>query len=508
MFIRKLKSRNGNTQVQVVEKNGRNNRVVKHLGTARNELETRQLIVLAKQFIDEARIKSGKVSFFDTRYSQSKMSSFLSRLVALGAYDSVTFHFFNYFYQSLGFDEFNDDVFRDLVIARIVYPVSKARTRDWLESKLGYGHNYSLTALYRTMEKVYRLNYQKQLEKSVWNFTTKTLSTNISVLFFDVTTLYYEAFDEDDLRRCGYSKDRKDNQPQLVIALTVTTQGIPLHIKVFAGNKFEGHTMIPCIKEIIENHQLKDFVVVADSAMVSIGNRTSLQDEGLKFIVGARLGNLSQKVFNQITNDVPKVDGNSQRFILEKGQILVVSYSTKRANKDQADRNKQLARAQYALSSPSVITRRYKFLKKAEKTGWEINQSNLDKTEKLEGLKGYVTNATELTNEEIIRKYSELWQVEKSFRISKSDLKARPIFHTVQQKIEAHISIVFASLTIVRYVEIRTGKSLRKILDLLDQIREIVLKDPVSGEVFSKYTQADNPEILALLKHANIDWVT
>ena len=507
MFVRKLKSRNGNIQVQVIEKIERNNRVVKHLGTARNNLETQQLITLAQQFIDEARIKSGKVSFFDTRYSQSEMSSFLSHLVALGAYDSVTFHFFNYFYHSFGFDEFADDVFRDLVIARIVYPVSKARTRDWLESKLGYRHSYSLTTLYRTMEKVYRLNYQKRLETSIWDFTTKTMSTNISVLFFDVTTLYYEAFDEDDLRRCGYSKDRKDNQPQLVIALTVTTQGIPLHIKVFAGNKFEGHTMIPCIKEIIDSHQLKDFVVVADSAMVSMSNRSSLQDEGLKFIVGARLGNLSQKVFDQITDSVPRVDGSSRRFTLEKGQTLIVNYSTKRANKDRADRNKQLTRAKYALSSPSVITRRYKFLKKAEKTGWELNQLNLDKTEKLEGLKGYVTNAIELTNEEVIGKYSELWQVEKSFRISKSDLKARPIFHTVQQKIEAHISIVFASLAIVRYVEITTDKSLQKVLDLLDQIQEVVLKDPTSGEVFSKYTQADNPEILALLKHANIDWV-
>jgi len=266
--------------------------------------------------------------------------------------------------------------------------------------------------------------------------------------------------------------------------------------------------MIPCIKEIVDNHQLKDFVVVADSAMVSISNRTSLQNEGLKFIVGARLGNLSQKVFDRVVNGVIKVDGNSQRFILEKGQILIVSYSTKRANKDRTDRNKQLMRAKYALSSPSIITRRYKFLKKTENTGWELNQFNLDKTEKLEGLKGYVTNATELTNKEIIGKYSELWQVEKSFRISKSDLKARPIFHTVQQKIEAHISIVFASLAIVRYTEIITSKSLQKILNLLDQIQEVVLKDPVSGEVFSKYTQADNPEILTLLKHANIDWVT
>ena len=214
MFVRKLKSRNGNIQVQVVVKVNRNNHVVKHMGTARNSLEIQQLTALANQYIDEARIKSGKLSFFDTRYTQSEMSSFLSRLLAIAAYDSATFHFFNHFYDSLGFRSFADECFRDLVIARIVHPVSKARTREWLETKLG--HRYSLTALYRGMEKAYRLQYQERLEQSVWSFTTTVLSQNISVLFFDVTTLYYEAFDEDDLRKCGYSKDRKDNQLQLV----------------------------------------------------------------------------------------------------------------------------------------------------------------------------------------------------------------------------------------------------------------------------------------------------
>ena len=506
MFVRKLKSRNGNIQVQVVVKVNRNNHVVKHMGTARNSLEIQQLTALANQYIDEARIKSGKLSFFDTRYTQSEMSSFLSRLLAIAAYDSATFHFFNHFYDSLGFRSFADKCFRDLVIARIVHPVSKARTREWLETKLG--HRYSLTALYRGMEKAYRLQYQERLEQSVWSFTTTVLSQNISVLFFDVTTLYYEAFDEDDLRKCGYSKDRKDNQLQLVIALTVNTQGFPLHVKVFAGNKFEGHTMIPCMQDMITRHQLKDFIVVADSAMVSTKNMDDLDSVGLKFIVGARLGNLSAKVFDQVVSSVPRMDGSLCRFGLRQGRFLIVGYSARRANKDRTDRNKQVARAEYALANPATIAKRYKFLKKAGKAGWELNQTNLAKAAQLEGLKGYVTNAGQLTNEEIMSKYADLWQVEKSFRISKSDLKARPVFHTVKEKIEAHVSIVFAGLAIARCVELTTGKSLQKVLDLLDQVKEVVLKDPVSGEVFSKYTQADNPEILALLKHANIGWVT
>ena len=507
MFIRKLKSRNGNVQIQVVEKVERNNRVIKHLGTARNSLEIRQLSDQAQQFIDNTRIKNGKVSLFDTRYTQSEMDSILSRLVVLGAYDSITFHFFNYFYKQLSFHTLSDDCFRDLVIARIANPVSKARTKEWLDDKFGITHRYSLAAIYRGMERAYRLSYQEKLEQFVWDFASMNLSS-ISVLFFDVTTLYYEAFDEDDLRRFGYSKDHKENQPQLVIALTVTAQGIPLHIKVFAGNKFEGHTMIPCMQDIVKKHKLTDFVAVADSAMVSAKNMDELENSGLKYIVGARLGNLPQKLFDQIVESTPKEDGTLRRFVLENGRVLIVGYSTRRADKDRTDRNKQLRRAEYALQNPSTIARRYKFLKKTGKNIWELNQANLDKMTKLEGLKGYMTNAAYLSDEDIVSKYGDLWNVEKTFRMSKSDLKARPIFHTIQEKIEAHITIVFAALAIARYAEIVTGKSIRRINELLEKVKEVLLKDTVTQEVFSKYTQADNPEVQALLKLAKINWVT
>lgn len=507
MFIRKLKSRNGNIQIQVVEKIERNNRVVKHLGTARNSLELQQLSEQAQQFIDNERIKKGKVSLFDSRYTQSELESIFSRLVVLGAYDSITFHFFNYFYKQLSFQTLSDDCFCDLVIARIANPVSKVKTREWLDDKFGITHRYSLAAIYRGMERAYRLHYQEKLEKLVWDFASVNLS-GISVLFFDVTTLYYEAFDEDDLRKFGYSKDHKENQPQLVIALTVTAQGIPLHMKVFAGNKFEGHTMIPCMQDIIKKHKLTDFVVVADSAMVSAKNMDELEASGLQYIVGARLGNLPQKLFDLIVENTPKVDGELRRFNLENGRVLVVGYSTRRAEKDRTDRNKQLKRAEYALQNPSTIVKRYKFLKKTGRNIWELNQTNLDKMIKLEGLKGYMTNAAYLTNEDIATKYGDLWNVEKTFRMSKSDLKARPIFHTVQEKIEAHITIVFAGLAIARYAEIVTGKSIRRINELLAKVKEVLLKEPVSGEVFSKYTQADNPEVQALLKLAKINWVT
>lgn len=491
-------------QIQVVQKINRKNKVVRHLGTARNQLEVNELVNLAKQFIENQRIKAGKISLFDNRYSTSEMVEILSKFCIKRVLDSATFEFFYHFYKVLNFDQIGNKSFADLVVARIIFPVSKAKTRDFLESKLN--KHYSLSGLYRIMEEIYKLDFQSQLEEKMTAFV-RSFSPTISVLFFDVTTLYYESFDEDDIRKFGFSKDNKANQPQLVVTLTVTTDGFPLHLRVFPGNKFEGHLMLPCIKEIVKKHKLHDFVVVADSAMVSSINMEELEKENLSYIVGARLGNLPTKIWGQIIT-VPKIDGVIKRFDFGNKRILVVSYSQKRASKDRSDREKQLKRAQFALNNPSVVSKRFKFLRKVQNHNLELNTENVAKSQSLEGLKGYLTNAINLTDEEIITKYSQLWKVEKSFRISKSDLKARPVYHTVKERIEAHLTIIFASLAIIRLVENTTNKSVQKVLWLLDQVKEVVMEDIVSREQISKYSEIESQETKDLLKLAKLNWGT
>lgn len=504
MHIRRLKSKNGNLQIQVVEKINRRDKVIRHFGTASNELETNTLVNLAKQFLEDLRIKSGNISLFDNKYSVSEITEILSKFCVRRVLDSATFNFFVHFYNVLEFDQIDHDNFADLIIARIILPVSKAKTRDFLESKLN--KYYSLSSLYRIMDKISKLDFQSQLEEKIIKYV-KSFSPTISVLFFDVTTLYYESFDEDDLRKFGFSKDNKSNQPQLVVTLTVTAEGFPLHLRVFPGNKFEGHLMLPCVREIIKKHGLNDFVVVADSAMVSHTNMEELGKENLSYIVGARLGNLPTKIWEQIIT-VPKIDGVTKRFDFGNNRILIVSYSQRRANKDRSDREKQLKRAQFALNNPSVVSKRFKFLKKVENHDLKLNIENVTKSQLLEGLKGYLTNVVNLTDEEVIAKYSQLWQVEKSFRISKSDLKARPVFHTTEERIKAHLTIVFASLTIIRLVEKITNKSIQKVLWLLDQVKEVVMEEKITGEQISKWSEIQNQEIKDLLKLAKLSWDT
>ena len=503
MFIRKRKNSVGNVSFQIMEKIGRRNQLIKHLGTARNSLEENQLKELGQQFLDNQRVKSGKLSLFDNRYDKNSWEEFLSKLEFVSALDTPTFDFFVYFYHQIGLSELKSGCFCDLVIARILWPLSKAKTRDFLQSNLN--KNYSLTALYREMQTAVLKDYQGKIESILWNFLQKQGET-ISVLFFDVTTLYFEAFDEDDFRKCGFSKDHKSNQPQVAVTLTVTPTGFPLHLRSFSGNKFEGHTIIPCILNIREKHNLDDLIVVADSAMVSQNNMEELENHNLKFIVGARLGNLSKTIFNQIIS-VPKTDGATQRFNLGNNKALVVSYSQKRAVKDKSDREKQLKRANYALTNPSTVARNFKFLEKTKFGDFTLNKNLLIKSEQLEGLKGYITNAIYLTDKEVTDKYSQLWQVEKSFRISKSDLKARPIFHTAKEKIEAHLLIVFTALAIIRLAENTTKLSCAKILEKLSPVKQIIIEDKLTKKHISKFIQP-NDEAKQLLELAKINWVT
>ena len=504
MFVRKVASRSGNIAVQVVKKVNRKNKVLKHLGTAKTSLELAHLAKVGQEYINRQRINSGVISFFDSRFQKSDLEKLLSKLSFTQSFETATYQFLEHFYRVIGFNKLNDHCFQDLVIARIIKPSSKRQTREFLESR--FGKKYSLTKIYRALRAAFDKQYQNQVERIVHRFVIGKISPTISVVFFDVTTLYYESFDEDEIRKCGFSKDYKHNQPQVVVAITVATQGIPLAMKMFPGNTFEGHALLPCLEETIDRFRSDNCVVVADSAMLSQDNLDLLEEHKLKYIVGARLGNLSQKLFRKVI-EIPKVDKATIRISLNEERLLVVSYSAKRAAKDKHDREKQIQKAKEVLAQPEKISRRYKFIRSAKKGSHDLNQPLIEKAKQLEGLKGYISNTTELENEEIVSKYAELWQVGKAFRMSKSDLKARPIFHTIKQSIEAHLLIVFTALVIVRYVELTTNQSISQAVKTLNQVKEIIVEDSVSKQTVSKFTKL-NSESRKLLKLTKLNWVT
>jgi transposase len=300
--------------------------------------------------------------------------------------------------------------------------------------------------------------YKAEVEAIAYRYTKKQLGT-IAVVFYDMTTLYFEAEDEDDLRRIGFSKDGKFQKPQILLGLLVGKQGLPIGYDIFEGNKFEGHTLIPTLNKIQSKYGFTKPVVVADAALFSKENIDALTREGYKFIVGGRIKNESDDIKTKIFERAKGIqDGNSFEIKKGDGTRLIITYSTKRAKKDAANRTKGVRKLRKRIQSgqltkESINNHGYnKFLTIRGEATISIDEDKIKADEIWDGLKGHITN-THLSPRRVVENYIHLWQIERAFRISKTDLRIRPIYHYQKQRIEAHICIAFVAYTIYKELE-------------------------------------------------------
>jgi transposase len=307
-----------------------------------------------------------------------------------------------------------------------------------------------------------------QYQQALINYARLGLSDPLHLVFYDVTTLAFASQTKTTLKDFGYSKDHRSQDTQVVVGLVVNQQGFPLYFDVYSGNTFEGGTFTLVAKGIQKLLNCPELVVVADAGMLSQKNMDDLDKEGIKFVVGARISSLSQKMMTELSKTLGKKDKASTE-ISYKQYRLLADYSDKRVKKDGYDLTKQWERAQKAMTKPDAITRRFRFLQGSKKTSYSLNQKLKEKAELIAGIKGYLTN-TKLDTFTIITRYHDLWRVEKAFRITKSDLEARPIFLQLDETIKAHITIVFAGLAIAKLLEIQTGISIHQILKLTNRI--------------------------------------
>ena len=367
------------------------------------------------------------------------------------------------------------ELLNDLVAIRIFEPASKLRSLELMEQFFGICHNR------KTYYKIAPgcVDLKKTVEQRVVNFAVAHYAFNFDMLFYDVTTLYFETFEEDDLRKNGFSKDNKSQQPQILIALIVSKEGFPVAYEVFSGNTFEGHTIIPVIKAFIDRNGVKDFTVVADAAMISTENVQQLTQNNINYIVGARLGNIPSEVLETIDKNISREDGKSIRIKTGNG-YLVCSYSSIRYRKDKYEMEKQIEKAKQVIAKPSK-SKKVKFTQTKDQ-GIELNEALIEKTQKLLGIKGYYTNLdTSVADDKtIIERYHELYKIEQAFRISKNDLQTRPIFHFKEQPIKLHILVCFMALAISKHIELKTGVSIRKFIDESKKV--------VDGEVLNHIT--------------------
>lgn len=402
-------------------------------------------------------------------------------------------------YDRLGFDVVGDDAFKQLVLARIVEPTSKADSLRVLD-EIGVEHA-SLRTMFRSLQRAGSGDYRSQIATAC--FTHASTNGDVSLCLYDVTTLYFEAEHEDELRKVGYSKERRVD-PQIVVGLLVDRAGFPLEIGCYEGNKAETTTIIPIVKQFQERHNLVDMVVVADAGMLSASNLKDLDEAGLRFIVGSRVtkapadlashfrwhgdaftdGQLidtitprvATRTATAINDTTKKVEPVWDPAVHEKSWRAVWAYSSKRATRDGHTLTLQENRATAVVAGDKTArTPRFVTTNNGTQT---LDEASLARARRLVGLKGYVTNipANLMPAAEVIASYHDLWQVEASFRMSKTDLRARPIFHHTRESIEAHLTIVFAALAIARYLQDATGLSIKKIVRTLRPLQQISLR--------------------------------
>jgi transposase len=496
MFLRKKKNKSGSTSVQIISKGRGKYKVVKTIGSSDNEQEIQKLVLLGKQEIERLNAQPKLfISESDTVIEQV--------FEALGNASIRTVGpeiIFGKVYDSIGFNEIKEELFRHLVIARLAFPLSKLKTVEYLYRFQGV--MLDKDAVYRFLDKL-NSNLKERVEQIVFAHTLKVLDGKISIVFYDMTTLYFEASDEDDLRKAGFSKDGKHQNPQIFLGLLVGLGGYAIGYDIFEGNIYEGHTLIPFIEKIAAKFNLDKPIVVADSGLLSKDNIIALDEKNYEYIIGARLKNESEKIKQQIL-DKKLIDGDIVKIKRSANTRLIVTYANNRAAKDEHNRKRGLQRLEKQIKSgkltkSSINNKGYnKYLKLEGQISIKIDYEKFNQDNAWDGLKGYITN-TKITDKQVIENYKNLWHIEKAFRMSKTDLRIRPIYHRLRHRIEAHICIAFTAYSIYKELERilykeKSNLSIKKAAELTHNMYQITYTLPESKHTKTRLLKMDKQQ--------------
>lgn len=491
--IRKTKTASGATAIQVAQYTNRRLVVAAHIGSGHTDEELKILRQLASDWIEKAT-KQKTLFARPTDRPPSLGLALVDKCEYVGIRYGFVYEVLHKLLARFGFTAFGNKLLNDLVIIRIIEPVSKLQSLDRLKEYFGISHRRQM--FYEVVPRLLKL--KNKVERLAVKLAAAEFNFNFSLVFYDVTTLYFESFASDDLRKPGFSKDNKANQPQITIGLVVSEDGFPVAYEIFAGNKFEGHTLIPVIEDFKAKHGIQTLTVVADAAMLNLNNVVALKNSGLHYIVGARLGNAPPKLLKEISEALHQQNGATNRVATAHGQ-LVCDFSGKRYHKDKREMDKQIKKAEQLLKDPSAL-KRTKFLKTKNQTSYELNQGLIGKTKLLLGIKGYYTNlGPEVSDQTIINHYRGLWHIEQAFRMAKNDLQMRPMFHFKQDTIKAHVLICFMALAVSKYLEIKTATSLRQIIKAFRRVTDARLLNTLTEQEIVMRTKIPE-EVKALLQ--------
>ncbi|HLX91883.1 MAG TPA: IS1634 family transposase [Puia sp.] len=449
MFIRQKRNKSGSISVQIISKHNGKYSVEKSVGSS----ATSEGIEI---LMHQARHELGKIQKQANLFSSqvdSNIEGFLRTLSNSNIQVIGPELVFGKIYDAIGFNTIRERLFRHLVIARLAFPLSKLKTIEYLNRF--QGEKINISTIYRFLDKLSH-ELKEEVQQIAYRHTLHLLNNEVSIVFYDMTTLYFETSDEDDLRKTGFSKEGKHQNPQIYLGLLVSLGGYAIGYQVFEGNIFEGHTLIPFIEQMSKKFNLGRPIVVADAGLLSQTNIAALEQHHYEYILGARIRTESAAVKQQILS--AHLQDGEQMVIKKDKYKLIVAFATTRADKDAHNRKRGLLRLEKQVKSGKLTKSQInnkgynKYLKMKGEVSVEIDYQKYEQDAQWDGLKGYITNC-KLKPVEVIESYKHLWQIEKAFRMSKTDLRIRPIYHRLADRIEAHICISFAAYAIYKDLE-------------------------------------------------------
>lgn len=536
MFVRvKTTPNSPKKAVQIVENirvgNKVKQRIIRHIGVALTDEELERLKDLG-EFIKASLEKSNLFSPHDMaqiyiharkKKEEDKQSLTVDlknlreeKRIVVGIHDV-----YGELYRELGFDTviparkgtIKDKLFH-IVMARIANPKSKMATVNDLEEN--FGINISLPSVYRMMDAIDE-KAENNIQKKAWQSVNTLFSYPVNVVFYDCTTLYFESYTEDELKDYGYSKDLKFNQVQILLAVLVTDSGLPIGYEVYNGSTYEGHTLKDAVERLEKQYKIKDVTFVADSAMLSRKNVELIEDMGKHYILGARLKNLPEDIKEKILEKDTFIPVDKEGYLVKeipyKNKRLIVTFSPACAKKDAHDRQRAIEKLLTKIEKGNIkqfmTNYGYKrFVKIKTPTEIELDREKIEEDSKWDGIHGIITNNHTLTPLEIVEHYHRLYQVEDTFRITKHDLKVRPVFHWTPKRIRAHIAICFMALTLIRHLQYRMkilGKPLssEKIRQALISAQLSIVRDIKTDHLYG-IPSATKSEVKELYKAVGV----
>jgi transposase len=456
MFVRQRKNKSGSISVQIIDKSSGKYKVVETIGCAKNSKEVEFYVAKGVN-----RIKQLEPNLFDVVDFSKKKHRFLNipnKDISIVGPDIIFGYIMEYIGCNKALKNLKDkELFTQLVISRIIDPGSKLNLIDYMYI---YKHTHiEKDNIYRFLD---TLSYQlkDKIEQCIFEYTT-TIVGSITVSFYDVTTLYFEASSEDDLRKVGFSKDGKFTKPQILLGLLTSLEGYPLGFEIHEGNKYEGKTFIPILQKFQKKFNIDKPIVVADSGLLSKNNIIELERLEYKYILGARIKSSSNDIKNKIISLNLNEKKDIDTIVLSKTQKMIISYTLKRAKKDKYTREKNFEKLKIKVKSGNLTKshlnnkgyNKYLTLSDSCQTTLSINEQKYNYDSQFDGLKGFITNDFSLSPNQIIDHYTNLWHIERAFRISKTDLKIRPIYHRLENRIYSHILISFVAYTVYKEFE-------------------------------------------------------